>query len=74
MARLSATDSARLLESLGEARIDADRAMIFIDDEDPRAAIRALVESSALPAPSSLVYGELSLQELYRELYGTEGV
>jgi hypothetical protein len=68
----------RALAGLGqdvEIRLDGTRAMLFFPlVRDPRAALAALLSSSELPEPVSFVYGELSLQELYRELYGTEGV
>lgn len=65
----------RILSPHGELRLsDEKRATLFLADEDPRAAIRAVAESDQLPEPATLVFGELSLQELYRELYGTEGV
>jgi len=61
---------------LGEGT--AARITLFLaPDADPRetlARIFALREVRELPEPASLVYGELSLHELYRELYGSEGV
>ena len=58
-----------------EIRLDGTRATLFFPGErNPRAALTALLASSELPEPVSFVYGELSLQELYRELYGQEGV
>jgi len=44
------------------------------DGERGRAALRALLDARELGAPRELSYGELPLSELYRELYGTEGV
>lgn len=65
----------QLLTPHGELRRASDqRATLFLAGEDPRAAIRAVAASDQLPEPTTLVFGELSLQELYRELYGTEGV
>ena len=43
----------------------------------PVAATReatALAESGSLPAPATVAYGEPSLRDLYRDLYGVEGV
>ena len=40
--------------------------------DDPRAVLAQLAALSELPAPRSLQYGELSLRELYRDLYGVE--
>ena len=48
------------------------QAAIELDQPDPRSALAALAERSELPAPSSVRYGELSLRELYRALYGVE--
>ena len=77
----TSVERARLEHALGarardtELRLDGTRATLFLPgDEDPRAALTALLASSELPEPVSFVYGELSLQELYRELYGQEGV
>jgi ABC-2 type transport system ATP-binding protein len=47
-------------------------AVIELEHPDPRPALAALAAVSALPAPSSVRYGELSLRELYRDLYGVE--
>jgi ABC-type multidrug transport system ATPase subunit len=48
------------------------QAAIELERPDPRAALAALAEQTELPAPSSVRYGELSLRELYRDLYGVE--
>ena len=47
-------------------------AAIELGQPDPRSALAALAEQRQLPAPSSVRYGELSLRELYRDLYGVE--
>ena len=41
---------------------------------DPRELLGRLLQRSELPAPRSLSFGTLSLQELYRVLYGEEGI
>jgi len=72
---LSERDRPRHALCAVELRIPAPRrATLFLSAQDPRPAIRAVTESAELPEPATLVFGELSLQELYRELYGTEGV
>ena len=67
---------ASVLEEIGitESRVDGAGATLVLPGEDPRAALRALLERPDLPAPTSLSYGTLSLQELYRVLYGEEGI
>jgi ABC-type multidrug transport system ATPase subunit len=70
---------ARALDGLGaiEVRLDETRGTFFfpgVDGAVGRSALRALLASGELPEPRSLSYGELSLAELYRELYGVEGV
>ena len=59
---------------LDQARGKDRRASILLPEGDPRPILASLLAAEGLPAPESLTYGELSLQELYRELYGTEGV
>jgi ABC-2 type transport system ATP-binding protein len=46
---------------------------VALDGPDPRAAFERLGRAD-LPAPTSVLHGQLSLVELYRELYGVEGV
>jgi ABC-2 type transport system ATP-binding protein len=48
------------------------QAVVELDQPDPRPALAVLASSPGLPAPSSVRYGELSLRELYRDLYGVE--
>jgi ABC-type multidrug transport system ATPase subunit len=51
------------------------RLTLFLESaSDPKQALTSLLSSPHLPTPTSFVYGELSLHELYRELYGSEGV
>jgi ABC-2 type transport system ATP-binding protein len=69
-------DLERRLEALGAERVRLTErgAVVTLLEEDPRPFLTALAASSALPAPETLTYGELSLGELYHELYGVEGV
>jgi len=46
---------------------------LVLDADDPRPFLGALAQS-ALPAPEAIEYGNPSLQDLYRELYGVEGI
>jgi len=50
------------------------RATFFFRAGGGLTALRALLAASGLPEPRALTYGELSLAEVYRELYGVEGV
>ncbi|MBI5432389.1 MAG: ABC transporter ATP-binding protein [Planctomycetes bacterium] len=48
-------------------------ALIFeYEGDDPRPFLAALATLPDAPAPRALDYGELSLEELYRDLYGVE--
>jgi len=66
----------RALGSAGftEVRIAGRTATMLAPEGDPRAGLRELLEGAALPPPTSLSFGTLSLQELYRVLYGEEGI
>jgi ABC-2 type transport system ATP-binding protein len=57
-----------------EVRADSDHATLFFPEGDGLGALRRLLDASGLPPLRSVAYGELSLAELYRELYGVEGV
>ncbi len=88
LVRLRATHSLRLewsepiatdrvhqsLARFGEVRFEERRALLFLREEDPRPALRAILEDRSLPPPAAFSFGELSLAELYRELYGAEAV
>jgi ABC-type multidrug transport system ATPase subunit len=54
------------------ARRDRTLAILELDDGDPRAFFAALAARRELPAPSAIEYGEPSLEELYRDVYGVE--
>jgi len=57
-----------------DLRLEGERATVFFPDGDGLASLRTLLGAPGLPEVRSVVYGELSLAELYRELYGVEGV
>ena len=64
-----------LLQGVEILRVGNGEASVLLGDgSSPKSELRHLLDSADLPEPRSLVYGELSLQELYRELYGEEGV
>ncbi|HEX6884080.1 MAG TPA: ATP-binding cassette domain-containing protein [Planctomycetota bacterium] len=50
------------------------RATFFFRSGGGLAALRALLATTGLPEPRAIAYGELSLAEVYRALYGVEGV
>jgi ABC-2 type transport system ATP-binding protein len=62
------------LEPYGEPRFHGQALTLFLRDADPRASLAAILADEFLPPPTSIDFGEPSLAELYRELYGTEGV
>jgi len=57
-----------------ELRLDGARATLFFPDGDAVAGLRVLLAHDAVPEPRAIVHGELTLAELYRDLYGVEGV
>jgi ABC-2 type transport system ATP-binding protein len=66
--------SAALVGQAHDLRLDGARATLFFPGGGGTSALRALLGARDLPEVRSVVYGELSLTELYRELYGVEGV
>jgi ABC-2 type transport system ATP-binding protein len=66
----------RRLTALGakEIRIEDRQATFLLDEEDPRESFARILLDDALPPPTSLAFGEFSLHELYRTLYGKEGI
>jgi ABC-2 type transport system ATP-binding protein len=57
-----------------ELRLEGTRATFFFPRGGALVGLRELLASAGLPEPRTLAYGELNLAELYRELYGVEGV
>jgi hypothetical protein len=70
-AELERVPGARSLrvESIAGGRV---RAYVELADEDPRAFLAGVCASPSLPRVSAIEYGQLSLPELYRVLYGVE--
>jgi ABC-2 type transport system ATP-binding protein len=54
-------------------RIEGSRASVALEDGDPAVFLARALEARELPRPRAAQYGELSLAELYREIYGVEG-
>jgi len=59
---------------LGEVVVRGGEASILLESQDPRAFLARLESRPALASPETIEYGRLSLKELYRELYGAEGI
>jgi len=50
-----------------------DSQLVFaLEDEDPRGALVGLLRQGTAPVPRRIEYGELSLEVLYRDLYGED--
>jgi len=66
---------ARYFEGVAGARLQVagTRATVELEDGDPSALLGAALSSPAIPRPRAVACGELSLQDLYREVYGVEG-
>jgi ABC-2 type transport system ATP-binding protein len=64
----------RGLDALERARVTRTglHAVIELEQPDPRPALASLAARPDLPPPRSVHYGELSLTELYHDLYGVE--
>ncbi len=67
---------ATALERLGAERVrwEGSQAAVVLACDDPRPFLAGLVNLAELPAPLEIAYGRLSLAELYRDLYGVEGL
>jgi lipooligosaccharide transport system ATP-binding protein len=57
------------VEAGGNERV---RAFVELDSDDPRPFLARVCASPGLPQPAAIEYGQLSLVELYRVLYGVE--
>ncbi len=57
-----------------EVHIDGRRASFLLPAGDARRALGRVLEQGRFAAPESLSFGELPVHELYRALYGKEGV
>lgn len=62
------------LQHVESARVDGCHASLLLEDADPRTFLGDLAKHTELPAPTSIAHGSLSLGDLYRDLYGVEGV
>lgn len=78
LAYKSHTDSARVegvLSAMPGVRVTRrdERISVQLDVDDPREFLARLGAERSIPPPQTVEYGQLSLQELYRDLYGVEG-
>lgn len=64
----------RVAEANGAERVSGEdgRVVLLLRVEDPRPMLAALCAAPELPPPSRIEYGELSLEDLYRDLYGED--
>ena len=65
----------KLLDGLdgAQARQEDEHLAVTLPSGDPRGFLAALA-AAELPAPSAVEHGRISLNVLYREIYGVEGV
>lgn len=68
----AALERALPASGLERLEVDGERATLLLADEDPRRVLGALTTARELPAPARIEYGELSLEDLYRDLYGED--
>jgi len=73
------TDMARVERMLGrvlpqKVELDGLRARVTLAHDDPRPLLGGISIMPDFPRPRGIEYGQLSLAELYRDLYGVEGV
>lgn len=66
---------ATLARELGAASARAARPRLLVElaSDDPRPFLAAALAHPRFPAPTAIEYGQMSLAELYRDLYGVEG-
>lgn len=62
------------LDGVESVRLDGGRAAVLLRETDPRSFLADYATRRDLPAPSGIEHGRVSLTELYRDLYGVEGV
>jgi len=70
-----AAEVAARLATFPGARVRAEgaRIAVHLESGDPHAFVASILSAPGIARPRSLLYGELSLPELYREVYGVEG-
>ena len=54
--------------------LDGRRTVVELATHDPRPFLQALGGLGGLPPPLSIEFGRMSLEDLYRDLYGVGGL
>jgi hypothetical protein len=54
-------------------RVEGARVLFELEREDPAAFLARALADPRFPKLRALEYGQLSLADLYRDLYGVEG-
>lgn len=64
------------LERLGAETVvlEGARTIVELGTADPRPFLAALANTGGLPPPRAIEFGRLSLEDLYRDLYGVGGL
>ncbi len=57
-----------------DIRVEEQRVTFVVPTGDARQRLSSVLCNAELPPPETFVFGEFSLHELYRTLYGEEGV
>ena len=60
------------VDGVGSVSLRANEVVLQLASEDPRPVLVELLGNSAAPAPLRIEYGDLSLENLYRDLYGED--
>lgn len=58
---------------VASARVRDTRVLVELASDDPRSFLAHLGAPGGMPQPRTIEYGQMSLAELYRDLYGVEG-
>ncbi|MFN0009714.1 MAG: ATP-binding cassette domain-containing protein [Planctomycetota bacterium] len=70
---MRAVEATLARQSGARVRVEGLRASVALEGTDPAEFLARALAAPDLPRPRAAEYGELSLGDLYRELYGVEG-
>ncbi|HED64187.1 MAG TPA: ABC transporter ATP-binding protein [Planctomycetes bacterium] len=70
----SPADLEEVFGNLAKVRVEGSLVHLLLPSEDPRPVLERIANAPTLPMPTSVRFGELSLTDLYGEIYGTEAV